>query len=183
MELYKKKSMDELGRLDTDTFKQASHHPVIIILDNVRSMNNVGSAFRTADGFNVEKLILGGITPTPPHREIQKTALGATESVQWEHHTDLTPCLLQLKAEGFIIVGIEQVHNSVSLQDWHIPAKHKVAFVFGNEVEGVSEEILKQCDACIEIPQFGSKHSFNISVTVGIILWEYTKQLKYISHS
>lgn len=173
MTQFQKKSMDELNRLDAVDLKHAEHFPIIIILDNVRSMNNVGSTFRTGDAFNVEKIILGGITPTPPHREIQKTALGATESVNWSHELDLIDYIKSIKEKGYTVIAIEQVHNSISLNEWKPLSSEKIAVVFGNEVEGVSEDVILACDKCIEIPQFGSKHSLNISVTTGIILWHY----------
>lgn len=173
---FQKKTMDELFRPDSETYKNSEHLPAIVILDNVRSMNNVGSTFRTSDAFLIDKIILSGITPTPPHREIQKTALGATESVNWEYLSECTERIKQYKQEGYTIIAIEQVHNSISLENWECQSKEKVVFIFGNEVDGVSEEILTLCDLCLEIPQFGSKHSLNISVSVGIILWEYLKK-------
>lgn len=168
--------MDELQRPDVETFKKQDKVPIILVLDNVRSMHNVGSAFRTSDAFAVEKIILGGITGTPPHREIEKTALGATSSVDWEHVLDTQHRLQELKDEGYTIVAIEQAKDSVMLHNFIPITDHKYAFVFGNEVHGVDEEIMKIIDSCIEIPQFGTKHSFNIAVTIGIVLWDFVSK-------
>ncbi|HAR20386.1 MAG TPA: RNA methyltransferase [Cytophagales bacterium] len=166
-------SMDELNRLSVEEYKEANKLPVVLVLDNVRSMHNVGSVFRTSDAFRVEKLCLCGITATPPHREISKTALGATESVVWQHYPHTIDCVQQLKAEGYRIMAIEQVKGSQKLDATAFPNHPKTAFIFGNEVFGIHEEVLKHCDAFIEIPQFGTKHSFNISISVGIVLWHY----------
>ncbi|MGJ1266904.1 RNA methyltransferase [Sphingobacterium spiritivorum] len=174
-----KLSMDQLERPDVETFKKQSKIPVILVLDNVRSMHNVGSAFRTSDAFAVEKIILGGITGTPPHREIEKTALGATSSVDWEHAPDLVSKLQKLKAEGYQILAIEQAEGSVMLHQFKPSSDQKYAFVFGNEVHGVDEEIMKISDGCLEIPQFGTKHSFNISVTIGIVLWDFVVKNRF----
>ncbi len=167
-----KKSMDQLNRLSVEQFKEQEKNKVIIVLDNVRSMHNVGSVFRTSDAFLVEEIILCGVSPQPPHRDIHKTALGATETVNWSYHKETIDAVLKLKENGYKIIAIEQVHDSVSLSDFTRVENEKNVFVFGNEVHGVSNEILALCDACIEIPQHGSKHSFNISVSVGIVLWE-----------
>lgn len=177
MSEFIKKTMDELERSEPEVHKKSKHFPIVILLDNVRSMNNVGAIFRTADACNVTSVFLCGLTPRPPHREIQKTALGATESVDWQHFEDIKEAIHQLKSEGFQIIGIEQVHNSRSLKSFDFSSNPKTAFIFGNEVEGVSDEALVLCDACIEIPQFGAKHSFNISVSVGIALWERIRSL------
>ena len=168
----KKKKMDELERLSIEEFKEQKKNKVIVILDNVRSMHNVGSVFRTSDAFLVETIILCGVTPQPPHRDIHKTALGATESVNWQYEKETCDAALKLKNNGYKIVAVEQVHDSISLSDVSKIENDKVVFIFGNEVHGVSEEVLALCDTCIEIPQHGSKHSFNISVSVGIVLWE-----------
>lgn len=168
----KKLSTEEMDRLSVDAFKEAPKTPLVIALDNVRSMHNVGSIFRTSDAFRVEKILLGGITAKPPHREIQKTALGATESVNWEHHEDLGKALNLLKQKGYKIYAIEQTHQSIYLSDFFPQAEEKMVIVFGNEVEGVSENIIALADACLEIPQFGTKHSFNVSVTAGIVIWD-----------
>jgi 23S rRNA (guanosine2251-2'-O)-methyltransferase len=168
-----KKSMPDLQRLSVEEFQQANKTPLVIVLDNVRSMNNVGSVFRTADGFLLESIILCGFTPQPPHRDIAKTALGATESVHWQYAAQTIDAVLQLQQDGYIVIAIEQVHNSISLEKFPIDAKQKYALVLGNEVEGVAADVIAQCDAVIEIPQAGSKHSFNISVSMGIVSWHF----------
>ena len=170
--------MDELNRLSVVDFKKQEKTQVIIVLDNVRSLNNVGSIFRTADSFLLEGIYLLGITATPPHREIQKTALGATESVNWKHFENPLDGIADLKMRGFKIISIEQVENPVFLNDF-IPSKNeKYAIVMGNEVDGVSEEIIKESDLCIEVPQFGTKHSLNVSVCAGILVWDFFVKLK-----
>ena len=171
--------MDQLNRVDIESFKELEKTPITIVLDNVRSMHNVGSAFRTADGFAIEQIILCGITATPPHREIEKTALGATQSVQWTHYKETTDAVQALKEQGYKILAIEQAEGSVSLEQFEISENDKYAFVFGNEVHGVDEEVMEQVDGCIEIPQFGTKHSFNVSVTIGIVLWDILKKIKF----
>ncbi|MEY2649127.1 MAG: hypothetical protein RL282_1840 [Bacteroidota bacterium] len=170
--------MDELQRLSQKDFQEAEKHPVTILLDNVRSMHNVGSVFRTADAFRVEKILLGGYTPKPPHRDIQKTALGATETVQWEACEDAVLAIEKLKNEGYRVLAVEQTHDSFLLQELQLGKGEKTALVFGNEAEGVSESCLAACDGAVEIPQFGSKHSFNISVSAGIVLWEVYKKMQ-----
>lgn len=171
--------MDQLNRVDIESFKELEKTPITIVLDNVRSMHNVGSAFRTADGFAIEQIILCGITATPPHREIEKTALGATQSVEWTHYKETTDAIQALKEQGYKILAIEQAEGSVSLEQFEISKDDKYAFVFGNEVHGVDEEVMEQVDGCIEIPQFGTKHSFNVSVTIGIVLWDILKKIKF----
>ncbi len=173
--MNQKKSMPELERKSVDDFKQSKKIPVTVILDDVRSMHNVGSVFRTADSFLIEKLYLCGYTPAPPHRDIHKTALGATETVNWQSEKNIVDCLRALKKNGYTIYAIEQVHNSVMLNNFEVQSYHKTALIFGNEVNGVSEEALQLCDACIEIPQLGSKHSLNISVSAGIAIWHFAK--------
>jgi tRNA G18 (ribose-2'-O)-methylase SpoU len=168
--------MDELERLSADDAKTSTKHPLIIILDDVRSMHNVGAAFRTADAFGVSAVYLCGYTPQPPHRDIQKTALGATESVEWQHFSTVTEAINVAREKGYAIVAIEQTHQSVLLHDFEWKGT-PLAFVFGNEVNGVSDEALKQVDAVIEIPQWGAKHSLNISVSVGVVLWEIVRSL------
>ncbi|PZX58361.1 SpoU rRNA methylase family protein [Algoriphagus ratkowskyi] len=164
--------MEELERVSVEEFKEMDKSPIVIVLDNVRSLNNVGSSFRTGDAFGIEKIYLCGITGTPPHRDIQKTALGATESVGWEYCLNTMLAVENLKAEGFQICALEQVDRSVMLNDF-IPKKgKKYALVFGNEVFGVEEEVLNACDAVLEIPQLGTKHSLNISVSLGIAVWD-----------
>lgn len=174
----KKLSMEELGRLSVDDFRKTKKLPVSILLDNVRSLHNVGSAFRTADAFACEKIYLAGITGQPPHREIHKTALGATESVAWEY--DPAPGLIatRLKAEGYKIIVVEQTTESITLEALETEPKEKVCLVFGNEINGVSEEIIAVADAAIEIPQAGTKHSLNISVCIGIVCWEFFKRMR-----
>ncbi|MGC9374973.1 MAG: RNA methyltransferase [Bacteroidales bacterium] len=169
----------ELQRLNIEEFKNAPKTPIAVILDNIRSLNNIGSVFRTSDAFLIEKIILCGITAKPPHKDIQKTALGATESVDWEYIEETSEALKKLKKSGFTIVSIEQTENAVELQNFTIEAKKKYAVIFGNEVKGVQQEVVNESDYCIEIPQFGTKHSFNISVSAGIVLWEFFKKLKY----
>lgn len=165
--------MAELQRTDVESFKKQEKTPIAIVLDNVRSMHNVGSAFRTADGFAIEKIYLCGITGKPPHREIEKTALGATQSVAWEHYAETSVVVDQLRAEGYTIVAIEQADDSVMLHRFTPEAQKKYAFIFGNEVNGVDEEVMKKIDNCVEIPQYGTKHSLNVSVAIGIILWDF----------
>ncbi|MBA4140295.1 MAG: RNA methyltransferase [Segetibacter sp.] len=168
----RKLSMDELGRKSVDEFKQAEKTPVIVVLDNIRSMHNVGSVFRTSDAFLLEAIFLCGYTPQPPHRDINKTALGATETVDWIYFTNTIDAVRQLKNKGYKVFGIEQTQESISLEKFNTPAKEKLAMVFGNEVEGVDASVLQLCDGSIEIPQLGTKHSLNISVAAGIVLWK-----------
>ncbi len=170
--------MDELQRLSREDFQTAPKTGITVLLENVRSMQNVGSVFRTCDGFMIEKLILCGYTPHPPHRDINKSALGATETVNWTGITDIMNAIESLREEGYTIYAVEQVHNSIMLDKARFNPTQKYALVFGNEAEGVQESTIAACDGCIEIPQFGSKHSFNISVATGIVLWEMVKQLK-----
>jgi tRNA G18 (ribose-2'-O)-methylase SpoU len=168
----KKLKLEELGRISVDQFKAAEKLPVCIVLDNIRSLHNVGSAFRTADAFRIEKIFLTGITGTPPHREIQKTALGATESVPWEYNEHPSAIVRKLKGEGYTIVIVEQTSESIPLQEFNPPSTEKYCLVFGNEVNGVSEEAIALGDIALEIPQEGTKHSLNISVCLGIVVWE-----------
>lgn len=170
----RKLSMDELGRMSVDEFRQAPKNPVLIVLDNIRSMHNVGSVFRTADAFLAEGICLCGYTPQPPHRDIHKTALGATETVDWLYFPTTFAAVLALKERGYKIFAVEQAEGSVSLEKF-TGSNSKIAVVFGNEVEGVDSEVLKLCDGCIEIPQLGMKHSLNISVAAGIVLWEMVR--------
>lgn len=169
--------MDELNRKSVEEFKKAEKIPVVCILDNIRSQHNIGSVFRTADAFGIEEIYLCGITATPPSREIQKTALGATESVKWRYFENTTDALKNLKDKGFRLLAIEQVKGSILLNDFTAENNQKLALIFGNEVEGVSNEALALCDSAIEIPQFGTKHSFNISVTAGIVMWQIAQLL------
>lgn len=167
--------MDELNRLSKEEFKNIEKKKIIVVLDNIRSMHNVGSVFRTSDAFAIEKIMLCGITAQPPHREIEKAALGATESVDWEYHPNTLELVNKLKAESYTIISIEQTESSVFLQDFKTNENEKYAIVFGNEVEGVQQEVINASDYCIEIPQFGTKHSFNVSVCAGIVLWEIVR--------
>ncbi len=166
----------ELGRKTIDQFRKSEKFPVVIVLDNVRSQSNVGSVFRTADAFLIEGIYLCGITAIPPHREIQKTALGATESVSWKHFKDTAMAVKELKLTGYKVVGIEQAVGSTGLGEFKVEKNTRYALVFGHEVNGVSQEVLDECDFVVEIPQFGTKHSFNIAVSAGIVLWEMNKK-------
>jgi len=166
----------ELERKSVDQFRRSEKSNFVIVLDNVRSQSNVGSIFRTADAFLTESIYLCGITATPPNREIQKTAIGATESVAWKYFTKTSDAINELRERGFLIVGIEQTVASVELQEMKVVPGIKYALVFGNEVNGVEQDILNMCDKCVEIPQFGTKHSFNIAISVGIVLWELNKK-------
>ena len=174
----RKLKLDELNRVDIKEFKEQDKLPVVVVLDNVRSMHNVGSVFRTADGFSIEKVILCGITAQPPHREIEKTALGATLSVEWEHFENTLTAVDHLRNEGYQIIAIEQAENSTMLNTFTPLLNAKYALIFGNEVNGVSDEVMGQIDECIEIPQFGTKHSFNIVISAGIVLWDFFAKLK-----
>ncbi|HBW79549.1 MAG TPA: RNA methyltransferase [Sphingobacterium sp.] len=174
-----KLSMDELQRTDVESFKKQEKTPITIVMDNVRSMHHVGSAFRTADGFAIEKIYLCGITGTPPHREIEKTALGATQSVAWEYHKDTTAVVDQLRSEGYVIIAIEQADDSVMLHQFEPENDKKYALIFGNEVNGVDEDVMEKIDTCIEIPQYGTKHSLNVSVAIGIILWDFIQKRNF----
>ncbi len=163
---------EELDRLGVDGFKAAEKTPLIIILDNIRSLNNIGSVFRTADAFLIEKIYLCGITATPPHKDIRKTALGATDSVSWEYRKDTLELVEELKISGFKVVSIEQAENATQLHQFDVENKVKYALVFGNEVKGVSQEVVSASNQVLEIPQYGTKHSLNISVSVGIVIWD-----------
>ena len=169
---------EELDRLSIDEYKSADKMPVIVMLDNVRSMNNVGSAFRTGDAFLIEKIILTGITAQPPHREIHKTALGATETVDWAYFETTAQAVAELKNQGYELIAIEQADESISLLDFKPDPTKKYCLIFGNEVMGVEEEIVKDADLCIEIPQHGTKHSLNISVSIGVVLWDWVAKTR-----
>lgn len=170
MSQYKKIANEELGRPSVDEFKEKQKLPLVVVLDNVRSHNNVGSVFRSSDAFLVQKVMLCGYTGTPPHRDIHKTALGATESVAWRHYETTLDAVKELKASGYNVYAIEQTMNSTMLNDFK--PEGKVAIVFGNEVLGVEQDVVNACDGVIEIPQFGTKHSLNISVSAGVVLWD-----------
>ncbi len=169
----------ELGRKSVDQFRRSEKSPFVIVLDNIRSFSNVGSVFRTADAFLTESIYLCGITAVPPNREIQKTALGATESVAWKYFKDTMDDVKELKSHGYLTVGIEQAEGAVNLGDFVVRDGSKYALVFGHEVNGVNQDIINACDYVIEIPQFGTKHSFNIAVSTGIVLWELNRTRKY----
>lgn len=173
----RKLSVDELNRKSIEVFRKSEKIPVIAVLDNVRSMNNVGSIFRSSDAFLLEAVYLCGYTPRPPHRDIQKTALGATESMHWEYHEFILPALADLKENGFLIYAVEQAEGSIMLNELTLPNAAKIALIFGNEVEGVQNDVIAFCDQCIEIPQSGMKHSLNISVAAGIVFWEMYKRI------
>ncbi|MCO5261048.1 MAG: RNA methyltransferase [Crocinitomicaceae bacterium] len=174
--MNKKLKLWELNRVSEEEFKEQQKFPLIVILDDIRSLNNIGSFFRTADAFNIEKIYLCGITATPPHREIQKIALGATDSIEWEYRKSVTDLIDELKKQNVKISTIEQTEKTTLLQDIHRLEGEKFALVFGNEVNGVNQEIVNQSDYVVEIPQFGTKHSLNVSVCAGVVLWEFAKR-------
>ena len=167
----------EMQRLSVDEFKQADKLPLIVVLDDVRSMHNVGSVFRTGDAFRIEAVYLCGITSTPPNAEIHKTALGAEDSVEWKYFSNAQEALIALKESGYEVYSIEQAHGSTMLQDFKPIPTQKYAVVLGNEVKGVHQEVIDVSNGCLEIPQFGTKHSMNVSVTAGIIIWHFAKNL------
>lgn len=169
--------MDELGRKSVAEFKEAEKNRVVVVLDNIRSMHNVGSVFRSADAFLVEGICLCGYTPQPPHRDIHKTALGATETIDWIHLPTTLEAVQQLKEKGYKVFALEQTEGSILLDQFNTSAHFPLAIVLGNEVEGVDAEVLKLCDGCIEIPQFGMKHSLNVSVAAGIVLWDLVRKM------
>ncbi|TDL99119.1 MAG: RNA methyltransferase [Flavobacteriaceae bacterium] len=168
----------ELERKSLDQFKESPKIPLVVILDNLRSLHNVGSVFRTADAFRVKKLILVGITATPPNKEIQKTALGATQSVEWEYFKDIQDTINSLKKENICLISVEQTTNSQTLESLQLDKEKTYGLIFGNEVSGVNQWAIDQSDFCVEIPQEGTKHSLNVSVCSGIVLWEFYKQLR-----
>jgi tRNA G18 (ribose-2'-O)-methylase SpoU len=174
----KKRKITEMNRLTVEEFKDEKKTPLVVVLDNVRSLHNVGSVFRTADAFLVEAVYLCGITSTPPHAEIHKTALGAENTVDWKHFEDTHVALAELKAQGYTVFAIEQAEGSTLLPDLKLDATKKYAVILGNEVKGVQQSVVDACAGCIEIPQFGTKHSLNVSVTSGIIIWEFFKLMK-----
>lgn len=168
----------ELGRVSLEEFKEAEKLPHVFVLDNVRSAHNVGSVFRTADGFAFEAVYLCGITAKPPNKEIHKAALGATESVRWAYFEHTLEAVATLKEQGYQIVSVEQAEGSVSIFDFVLETDQKYAFVFGNEVKGVEQDVIDASNSCLEIPQFGTKHSFNVSITAGIVMWEVFRRIK-----
>ena len=167
----RKLTMDELDRVDAETYKAMAKRPIRVVLDDVRSRHNVGSIFRTADAFALEGLVLCGFTPCPPHREIEKTALGATLSVPWEHRTSAVEAVEDLKLQGYAVYSVEQTMNAMPLGDWHPSGQERLAVVFGNELNGVSDAVIRSSKGCIVLPQGGTKHSLNVSVCAGIVLW------------
>jgi tRNA G18 (ribose-2'-O)-methylase SpoU len=168
----------ELNRKSIDEFKNSDKIPFVVVLDNVRSLNNIGSIFRTSDALLIEAIYLCGITATPPHRELHKTALGAEDSVHWEYFENTEDAIAKLKENNYAVLSVEQAENSTSLVDFKVDREKKYAFVFGNEVKGVQQKVVSASEGCIEIPQFGTKHSFNISVSCGIVLWDLFKKFK-----
>jgi len=172
----KKRSLKELNRLTPEAYKASEKLPIVVVLDNIRSLNNVGSAFRTCDALNVQALYLCGITGTPPHRDIQKTAIGAQDVVQWHHVPSTLDAISDLKQQGYTICSVEQVEGATMLHNFQANTSQKIALVFGNEVKGVDQEVVNQSDIHLEIPQFGTKHSLNVSVSMGIVTWEVVKQ-------
>lgn len=176
--IMRKLKNNELNRLNLEEFKNHKKTPIVLILDDVRSAHNVGSVFRTSDAFLIEKIFLCGITPQPPHKEIRKTALGAYDSLEWEHNNSVEECVDALIENDYFIISIEQAENATYLNDFKAPLNKKLAFVFGNEVKGVNQTIMDKSNECIEIPQYGTKHSFNISVSVGIVLWSVFQKIK-----
>lgn len=174
--------MEELNRITVEDFKTAEKTPLIVVLDNVRSQNNIGSVFRTSDAFRVEEICLCGICSTPPHRDIHKTALGAEDSVEWKYYEETTTCIHELKENGYYVISVEQVDESMKLDQEAVLNRmiegKKIAIIFGNEVEGVDEKVIDLSDGCLEIPQYGTKHSLNISIAAGIVIWEMWKILR-----
>jgi 23S rRNA (guanosine2251-2'-O)-methyltransferase len=173
----RKLKLDELNRASVNEFKNQDKLPITVVLDNIRSMHNIGSIFRTGDGFAVEQIYLCGITAQPPHREIEKTALGATQSVNWTYFETPSQAIEKLRADGYQIIAIEQAENSTMLNEFIPLDNSRYALILGNEVNGVSDEVMEQIDTCIEIPQFGTKHSFNVVVSAGIVLWDFYAKL------
>lgn len=176
----RKLKLEELGRVDVETYQQQNKIPVVVLCDNIRSMHNVGSIFRTADAFSIEKIYLCGITARPPHKEIRKTALGSTESVVWEYHRNATEILKDLIAQDYTPIAIEQVDKSVSLESFAVENEKKYVILLGNEVEGVQQELIDMCEIALEIPQSGTKHSLNVSVCSGIVMWKFYQN--YLNH-
>src|SRR5690554_2121479 len=174
----RKLKLEELNRISVKEFHEAEKIPLVVVLDNIRSQNNIGSVFRTSDAFLVEEIILCGITATPPNTEIHKTALGAEDSVNWRYFEDTIVALENLKVRDYTIFSIEQTENSLSLERLQLDKNKKYAVILGHEVHGVKQEVVNASDGCIEIPQFGTKHSLNVSVTAGIVIWDFFKNLK-----
>jgi len=177
--MIRKLSTNELNRKSIEEFKVAGKIPIIIVLDNVRSLNNIGSIFRTADAFLIEAIYLCGISATPPHKEIHKTALGAENSVRWKYFKETSEGIKALNEKGYILIAVEQTENSISLEKFQIEKDKKYALVFGNEVKGIQQDVVNCCGKSVEIPQFGTKHSFNVSVSAGIVLWEWYREITF----
>ena len=175
---HTKLKVTEMGRMSVEAFRNSEKIPVAIVLDNVRSMYNVGSVFRTADAFRLNQICLCGITSTPPHPEIHKTALGAEDTVEWTYFKDTADAVIELRNQGYLIIAIEQVKNSITLEDFNIDMNNRYALVLGDEVKGVQQQVVDLCDDCIEIPQYGTKHSLNVSVTAGIVMHHFA--LKFL---
>lgn len=173
----KKKSVFDLNRISQEEYKQEKKIPLIVILDNIRSLNNIGSVFRTGDAFKIECVYLCGITAVPPHAEIHKTALGAENSVNWIYFSDTSEAVDKLHQEGYIVYAVEQVISSIDMRNLLLDKSKKYAVILGNEIKGVQQKVVDKCDGCIEIPQFGTKHSLNVSVTAGLVIWDCFKQL------
>ncbi len=171
----RKLKIDELNRISTEEFKNSSKTPVVVVLDNIRSLHNVGSIFRTSDALRLEAVYLCGITSAPPHKEIHKTALGAEDSVAWHHFKRTIDAIEKLKENQYFLIGVEQVEGSTDLRSFQVDSKKKYAIILGHEVRGIDQEVIDRCDLCLEIPQYGTKHSFNVSVSGGIVLWEIAK--------
>jgi len=176
--MYRKLKITEMGRMSVDEFHEAEKLPLVVVLDGVRWLYNVGSVFRTSDAFRVAGVVLCGITATPPNAEIHKTALGAEDSISWNYYADTMEAAAWLRSEGYTLLAIEQCEGSTMLQDFDPEPNKKYAVVLGNEVKGVQQQVVDACDACLEIPQFGTKHSMNVSVTAGIIIWHFASRLK-----
>lgn len=175
--MFRKLFNHELGRLSAEEFKEAKKSPLVVVLDNIRSQHNIGSAFRTADSFRVEKIYLCGICATPPTAEIHKSALGAEFSVDWEYYKETIEVVKRLKDEGFTIISVEQAENSTMLDSFQLPENQKIALIYGNEVKGVEQAVVDASDICLEIPQYGTKHSLNVSVSIGITIWKISELL------
>lgn len=173
----RKLKLQELNRLSIDQFKSSDKTPIIVVLDNIRSLNNIGSVFRSSDAFRIEKIFLCGITAQPPHRDIHKTAIGATETVEWEYRESCIDLVNELKSEGYEVYAVEQTETSIMLNNFQPKSSTKTAIVLGNEVDGVQQEVIDACDGSIEIPQIGTKHSLNISVCCGVVLWDLYSKL------
>lgn len=173
----RKLKITELNRINAEEFKEAKKLPLIVVLDEIRSLHNIGSVFRTSDAFRVESIYLCGITATPPHSELHKTALGAEYTVDWKYFNNTLDAVNKLKSEGYIVYSIEQAEGSIMLDELELDTTKKYAIVMGNEVKGVQQEVINNSDGCIEIPQYGTKHSLNVSVTTGIVIWDFFKKL------